>query len=122
MCFLNLCSPLFEAVHLHPFPPPGEVAGEDPAELVPVQEVVRHAEQVLDGAVQPRPAVAEQVQAQLQPHAGVPLVIGELDVGHDLLQNIQRLVLLTLGLRLDNIRQNLPQTCGSFGNLSVANL
>ena len=77
---------------LHPLAPPLQMAVDDLPELIPVQKLIRHAEQVPDGVVQPLAPVAEEVQAQLEAHARVTLIIGKLDIGHNLLENIQRLV------------------------------
>ena len=79
------------------------MAGDDFPELVSVQELVRHPEQVSDGVVESLAPVAEEVQAQLQSHARVTLIIGKLDIGHYLLENIQRLVPVRVCLCLNDI-------------------
>ena len=95
---------------------------DDLPELIPVQKLIRHAEKVPDRVVQPLAPVAEEVQAQLEAHARVTLIIGKLDIGHNLLENIQSLVPIRVSFRLNNILENLLQTCSRLGNLSVSNL
>ena len=77
---------------------------------------------MFDGVVEPLSAITKQIQAKLQTHPRVPLVVGELDIGHNLSENIKGPVLLCLSLCFQDVLQNLLQAGRRLRNFPVTNL
>ena len=95
---------------------------DDLEEIISVQELVGHPQQVLDNVVETFATVTEEIQPKLQAHARVALVIGKLDIVNNLSQNIKCLILLCLSLRFYDVLQDLLETSGSFRYFPVPNL
>ena len=81
---LSPLSPLSETVRLAALVTSPEMAIYNSSKILSVQKLIGHSEQVFNGVVQTFAAVAEEIQAKFQTHAWIPLVISELDVGHNL--------------------------------------
>ena len=94
----------------------------DPAVLGPMHQVIAQAHQVPNGPVQPLPAEAESVNAQLQAHARVTLVIGKLDVGDELVEDVHGFVLGFFGLGFDDVLEDLLERGRRLRDLPVPNI
>ena len=119
---LSSLSPVFETVRFTPLDTSPQVAVDNFSELLSVQQFICNTEKMFDGVVQAITPVTQEIQAQFQTHTRVTLVISELDISHNLSQNIKGPVLLCLALRLQDVLQDLLQTGSRLRNFSVTNL